>query len=145
MRRLLGLILCAGLGAPVAGPGAAQPATAAAPAPAGAYRSSLSANERANLVFQEGLDADEAIGAEVVGRAGETVGTITDLLVGEDGRVERALVDVGASVGAGSRSVVIELARLRRTGDDLALDMDEGQLAALPAYRRVGERWVPGS
>jgi hypothetical protein len=96
-------------------------------------------------MFQGGLDADEAIGAQVLGPAGETVGTITDLLVEEEGRIGRAILDVGALVGAGSKPVVIELARLRRAGGDLALDMDEGQLAALPEYRQVGERWVPGS
>jgi sporulation protein YlmC with PRC-barrel domain len=95
-------------------------------------------------MLRDGLDADEAIGAQVVGPGGATVGSITDLLVDEGGRVVRAIVDVGAAVGAGSKPVAVELDRLRRAGDHLVLDMGAERLAALPGYRLTRDRWVRG-
>ena len=119
------------------GPGAAQPA----PAPREeAYLSYLALPDRTNTMLRpgDGLDTDEAIGAQVVGPGGATIGSITDLLVGEGGRIAHAVVDVGA----GSKPVAVELDRLRRAEDHLVLDMGAEQLAALPGYRRTGERWV---
>ena len=122
------------------GPGAAQPASAA-PAPREeAYLSYLALPDRTNTMLRpgDGLDTDDAIGAQVVGPAGATIGSITDLLVGEGGRIAHAVLDVGA----GSRPVAVELDRLRRAEDHLVLDMGAEQLAALPGYRRTGDRWV---
>ena len=143
-RKLLGLLLCA-LVQLAADPGAAQPASPAPHRQEEAYRSYLALPDRATLMLRDGLDTDDAIGAQVVGPGGETIGSITDLLVNEGGRIVRAIVDVGASVGGGSRSVAVELDRLRRAEDNLVLDMGAEQLAALPEYRQVGNRWVRGS
>jgi hypothetical protein len=107
-----------------------------------AYRSYLGLPDQANLMLQDGLDTDDAIGAQVLGPDGGTIGSITDLLVDEAGRVVRAIVDVGAAVGAGSKPVAVEIDRLRRAEDNLVLDMGAERLAALPAYRQTGNRWV---
>jgi hypothetical protein len=53
-------------------------------------------------------------------------------------------VDAGSALGVGSRSVAIDLDRLRRTEvgpRTFVLDLDQEQLAALPAYRQTGDRW----
>jgi hypothetical protein len=124
------------------GPGAAQPASAVpAPAPREeAYLSYLALPDQTNTMLRpgDGLDTDDAIGAQVVGPGGATIGSITDLLVGGGGRIAHAVLDVGA----GSKPVAVELDRLRRAEDHLVLDMGAEQLAALPGYRRTGDRWV---
>ena len=140
-RKPLVILLCA-LAQLAADPGqgAAQPASAV-PAPREeAYLSYLALPDRTNTMLRpgDGLDTDDAIGAQVVGPAGATIGSITDLLVGEGGRIAHAVVDVGA----GSKPVAVELDRLRRAEDHLVLDMGAEQLAALPGYRRTGDRWV---
>jgi hypothetical protein len=149
-RQLLGLLLCA-LAQLAAGPGAVQ-AQPTSPTPAEApphrqeeaYRSYLGLPDRTTLMLRDGLDTDDAIGAQVVGPGGETIGPITDLLVDEGGRIVRAIIDVGASVGAGSKPVAVELDRLRRAEDHLVLDIGAERLAALPEYRKTGDRWVRG-
>ena len=117
------------------------PATAA---PAETYTSYLALPSQENTMLRGSLDADELIGAEVVGEAGRRIGLVADLLVGEEGRITRAVVDAGPALGVGSRPVAVEVDRLRRTElgpRTFLLDLDREQLAALPAYRQTGDRW----
>jgi hypothetical protein len=120
-------------------------AASAAAAPAETYTSYLALPSQENVMLRDGLDADELIGGEVVSPAGTSIGTITDLLAGlEDGAITHAALDAGSALGAGSRHVAVDIARLRRTEEGprtFLLDMDERQLAGLPAYRQTGDRW----
>jgi sporulation protein YlmC with PRC-barrel domain len=119
------------------------PAPAAA-APAESYTSYLALPSQENTMLRGSLDADEMIGGEVVGADGARIGSVTDLLVGEDGGIAHALVDAGSALGVGSRSVAVDIAQLRRTEvgpRTFLLDLDQEQLAALPAYRQTGDRW----
>jgi hypothetical protein len=123
-------------------PAAAQ--TNGAQPPAEAYTSYLALPSQENTMLRGSLDADEAIGGEVVGPDGARIGLVVDLLVGGGGDISHALVDVGAAVGAGSRPVAVGLDRLQRTEvgpRTFLLDMGEEQLAGLPAYRQTGDRW----
>jgi hypothetical protein len=106
------------------------------------YRSYRALPNRTNTMLRDSLDSDDAIGAQVVGPAGMPLGMLTDLLLDHDGRIGHAIVDIGPSLGGGSKPVAVELARLRRLEDHLMLEMTEEQLAALPEYRQVEDRWV---
>ena len=97
-------------------------------------------------MFHDGLDADELIGSQVVSPRGTRIGTVADLLVGNDGQIDKAALDPGSALGAGSGHVAVDIARLRRTEAGtgvVALDMSDEQLRALPTYRQVGNRWEP--
>jgi hypothetical protein len=149
---MAGTVLAATL-ALASGPAAAQseaPATAAVPGGAAGgqqevtYTSYLAAPAQDNVMLRGSLDADELIGSEVVGADGARLGSITDLLVGPDGQITHAAVDAGQALGAGSRHVAVELARLQRAEAGpltFRLDMDRQQLASLAAYRQNGDRW----
>ena len=120
------------------------PVQVGAQAPTEAYTSYLALPSQENTMLRGSLDADEMIGGEVVGADGARIGSVTDLLVGEDGGIAHALVDAGSALGVGSRSVAVDIARLRRTEvgpRTFQLDLDQEQLAALPAYRQTGDRW----
>jgi hypothetical protein len=124
----------------------AQPpaTTPAAAPPAETYTSYLALPSEENVMLRDGLDADELIGGEVVSPAGTSIGTITDLMAGQDGTIAHAALDAGSALGAGSRHVAVDIARLRRTEEGprtFLLDMDERQLAGLPTYRQTGDRW----
>jgi hypothetical protein len=148
MRKPLAVLLCA-LAPLSIGPAAAQPA---APAPVGmgqggpeeAYRSYLALPDRTTTMLRDNLDSDDAIGAQVVGLDGTPIGMVTDLLLDDDGRIGHAILDVSSSRGAGSGPVVVEIAQLRRVEDHLMLELTPEQLAALPEYRQVDDRWVSG-
>ena len=97
-------------------------------------------------MFHDGLDADELIGSQIVTPRGTRIGTVADLMVDNDGRIDKAVLDPGSALGAGSRHVPVDIARLRRTEAGtgvLALDMTDEQLRALPTYRQAGDRWEP--
>jgi hypothetical protein len=143
---ILAVLFC-GLMPPAIGPAVSQ-AAVQAPAGAGqggqeeAYRSYLALPDRTTTMLRDNLDSDDAIGAQVVGPAGTPLGMVTDLLLDADGRIGHAILDVGASMGGGSRPVVVEIAQLRRVEDHLMLELSQEQLAGLPEYRQVDDRWV---
>ncbi len=148
-RKLLGIFLCA-LTQLTAGPSASQPAATPSETRAGmvqggqgeGYRSYRALPNRTNTMLRDSLDSDDAIGAQVVGPAGMPLGMLTDLLLDHDGRIGHAIIDIVPSLGGGNKPVAVELARLRRVEDHLMLEMTEEQLAALPEYRQVEDRWV---
>jgi hypothetical protein len=108
------------------------------------YGSYLSSTAQENIMLEDGLDADEIIGSEVVGSNGSRLGAVTDLLVGLDGSIAHAAVDVGQGLGVGSRHVAVPIGQLRPTEEGprtVMLDVDKGTLAGLAAYRQSGDRW----
>ena len=58
-------------------------------------------------VQQQDLTADNLTGATVYGPDGESVGEIGDLILGQDGKISDALVDVGGFLGIGEHRVAI--------------------------------------
>lgn len=122
-------------------------AAAVAQAPtAPSFRSFLELPDRETLMFHDGLDSDELIGAEIVAPNGARLATVADLLVDAEGEVRHVAIDPGSALGAGSRHVVVPIERLRRTeatGVVLVLDASPEELRALPPYRQVDDRWEP--
>lgn len=121
---------------------AAQPPGMDAPV----YQSFLDLPDPETVIFGEGLDSDELVGSSVVTPDGTRIGTVTDLLVGPGGQIDKVALDAGSALGAGSRHVTLEVNRLRRTeagAGTLMLEMSVPELKALPAYRQVDDRWEP--
>jgi hypothetical protein len=122
----------------------AFPTAQAAGAPV--YQSFLDLPDPETVMFRDGLDSGELVGSTVVAPDGARVGTVTDLLVGPSGQVDKAALDAGSALGAGSRHVAVEIDRLRRTeagAGTLLLEASVAELKALPAYRQVDNRWEP--
>lgn len=61
------------------------------------------------------LRAGDLIGAEVTNTAGDEVGEVTDLVIGENNTVSAAIVSVGGFLGVGDKEVAIALADLTVT------------------------------
>lgn len=121
-------------------------ASAYAADPAPTYVSFLNLPDPEVIMFDEGLDSDELIGSSVVSPLGVRIGIVTDLLVEEDGRIDKVALDPGSALGVGSPHVPVEIAQLRRTEAGprtLALDISENELRNFPGYRLVGDRWEP--
>lgn len=135
--RLLVLAIAALVGL-WAGPPAAQSAPV--------YRSFLDLPDPNTVEFAHGLDSDDLVGGNVVAPNRSRIGTITDLLVGPDGRIDKVALDPGSALGAGSRHVTIDIDRLRPSeagAGTLVLDMSAQELEALATYRQVDNRWEP--
>ncbi len=81
----------------------------------------------------EDLTAEDLTGARVYGPSDEDVGEISKLLITDDGKLDRAVIDVGGFLGMGERPVAVTLDELQivRTedGSDLRVYIDSSQEA----------------
>jgi sporulation protein YlmC with PRC-barrel domain len=91
-----------------------------------------------------GITADELIGMDVVDATGENVGSVTDLLLGDNDQVDHAIIDVGGFLGFGAKSVAIPLDELAiAEGDgEVVVNTTRDQLDAMPEWSRSDEGWM---
>ena len=86
------------------------------------------------------LKSSDLEGAKVYGRDDETIGSVSALKLGSEGRINAAVIDVGGFLGIGAHSVLVpfgELTVLRATGgSDVRVNMDttKDKLKAMPHH-----------
>ena len=91
-----------------------------------------------------GVTADELIGMNVVDAAGENVGSVNDLLFGNENQVDHAILDVGGFLGFGAKSVAIPIEELQVAPDQdrVVVNLTRDQLDAMPEWQRGDEGWL---
>lgn len=86
-----------------------------------------------------GMQASDLIGAEVKTSADEDVGTVSNLLIDENGQIVAVVVGVGGFLGMGERDVAIGWDDVTKSGasDDLELriDVTRDGLRSAPEYK----------
>ncbi|MFN3844898.1 MAG: PRC-barrel domain-containing protein [Paracoccaceae bacterium] len=86
------------------------------------------------------LTTNDVESASVYGRGDETIGAISSLKMGTDGKISDAIIDVGGFLGMGAHSVKVpfsQLTVLRETnGSAVRVHMDttKEKLKAMPHY-----------
>jgi hypothetical protein len=86
------------------------------------------------------LTTSDVESATVYGRNDETIGSISSLKIGADGKITHAAIDVGGFLGMGAHSVLLpfdKLTILRETdGSDMRVHLDttKDELKAMPHY-----------
>ena len=60
-----------------------------------------------------GYRASKVIGSSVVNDANDTVGTVDDIIIGEDGKTPFVVLSVGGFLGMGSKLVVLPYQQLK--------------------------------
>lgn len=86
------------------------------------------------------LTTSDVESATVYGRNDETIGKISSLKVGTDGKITHAVIDVGGFLGMGAHSVLVpfsQLTVLRETdGADVRVHLDttKDKLKAMPHH-----------
>jgi hypothetical protein len=86
------------------------------------------------------LTTSDVESATVYGRNDETIGSVSSLKVGTDGKITDAVIDVGGFLGMGAHSVLLpfsQLAVLREAnGSDLRVHLDttKDKLKAMPHH-----------
>ncbi len=86
------------------------------------------------------FSAEELIDADVVNAENETVSSIDDLILNEDGSIQAVIMDVGGFLGIGEKSVEVsydELTILKQEdGEDIKVYMNttEDALNSMPEY-----------
>ncbi len=90
-------------------------------------------------VARDDLTAEDLTGARIYGIDDEDVGEISELLVNDDGTLDRAVLDIGGFLGLGEHSIAVsmdELQIVRNGNNDVRVYIDSTQeaLEAQPAY-----------
>ena len=86
------------------------------------------------------LNTAELESATVYGRGGETIGSISSLMVDTDGTITAVVLEVGGFLGVGAHSVLVsfeELTVLRETdGSEMSVHLDttKDKLKAMPHH-----------
>ncbi len=86
------------------------------------------------------LTTSDVENAKVYGRDDETIGSISSLKVGTDGKITDAVIDVGGFLGMGAHSVLLPFSKLtilRETnGSDVRVHLDttKDKLKAMPHH-----------
>ena len=130
--RFPGAVAAAFLATALAAPAAfAQPAAPAA---------------EAGQQAQEGRRSSRIVGSAVYNDRDERIGTVDDLMVGQDGRISGAVLSVGGFLGLGARLVAVPYGQLRfepRTADRTTDDPAPAARSGTPAVPDPGpeERW----
>jgi hypothetical protein len=87
-----------------------------------------------------GTAPNEYVDRDVHNRAGEKLGTIKDVLVGPDGRMAAAIVNIDRSLGIGDKDVAIAFTALQleqgNTGRRIVIDAQKDTLQTAPAVER---------
>ncbi|MEH6718161.1 MAG: PRC-barrel domain-containing protein [Aurantimonas endophytica] len=125
--------------APVAG---TEQTAATPPAAATTETAAATDGEYPSQVGADQFLADNLMSAEVRSGAGddaEEIGTISDLVMASDGRVEAAVIGVGGFLGIGEKDVAVPFDQLQMTRDDdndlvVATAMTREQLEQAPSF-----------
>jgi hypothetical protein len=79
--------------------------------------------------------AESLDGVEIVGVAGEEIGTIKSVVLAKDRRSAHAVVSTGGMLGVGARDVLVSLDELNPADDKLQINSTQEQLEARQEYQ----------
>jgi hypothetical protein len=84
------------------------------------------------------------VGREVYNRAGENLGTVADILVGPDGKMAAALINVGRFLGIGHKDLVVSFTALHMkhgaTNPRVVIDATKEELQSAPNFDQPTSR-----
>lgn len=85
------------------------------------------------------MRASKVIGTKVRNGAGETIGDVNEVILGNDGRIHAVVVGVGGFLGIGEREVAVQYDQLRFDRDAngnnvIRMNATKDQLQAAPAW-----------
>jgi sporulation protein YlmC with PRC-barrel domain len=73
---------------------------------------------------------------DIFNKSGEKIGTVKDLLVGPDGRIQAAVLSVGRFLGIGERDIAVPLTSIEvdRSANRITIDVAKETLQSAPAF-----------
>ena len=87
-----------------------------------------------------GFRASKVIGSSVVNDAGDTVGRVDDIIIGEDGKAPFVVLAVGGFLGIGDRLVVLPYEQLKAMDRKIVMPgATKDALKDLPAFKYASD------
>jgi sporulation protein YlmC with PRC-barrel domain len=97
----------------------------------------------------DAVSVDAYRGRDVFNRAGEKIGSVTDLIIDVDGKISAAILSVGSFLGLGEKEVAVPFSALQRGLDQnlsqLVIDTGRGQLHAAPPVQSLRDQIRSGT
>lgn len=89
--------------------------------------------------------ASKLIGASIKSKAGDTIGTLSDIVIDESNKLRSYVVSVGGFLGLNAKYVAVDPSAVAITIDDkgtptIVIDTNQDQLRAAPEYRYLGQK-----
>lgn len=104
------------------------------------HESSMQSRDYIGSAPPSGAHASDLIGANVITGSDEDVGSVSDLIIDENGQVVAIVVGVGGFLGMGEKNVAIGWGQVTRSGSpddqELRIDATRDDLRSAPEYKQ---------
>jgi len=112
---------------------------AAAPAYAQTAATHESRTVAATETMPHGIQADEVRASKMIGSAvydvqNRKIGSVADVILNKDGKVDAVVIDVGSFLGMGGKHVAVLPSELKTDNNRLTLDRTKEQLQQMGNY-----------
>ena len=106
--------------------------------------------ETTGMASKTGIQSDEIraskmLGSTVYDMQNRNIGSVKDLVLNKDGRVDGVVVDVGSFLGMGGKYVLVNVSDIKTDHNRLTLDRTKEQLQQMAAYRLEDSNTGAGS
>jgi sporulation protein YlmC with PRC-barrel domain len=96
----------------------------------------LTTNTVTSTVIQpDEVRASKMIGSTVYDVQNRNIGSVKDLVLNKDGKVDAAVLDVGSFLGMGGKYVAVPISDIKTDNNRLTLDRTKEQLQQMAQYR----------
>jgi sporulation protein YlmC with PRC-barrel domain len=94
---------------------------------------------QANETLPHSVQPNEIRASKMIGRAGydvqnRKIGSVADVILNKDGKVDAVVVDVGSFLGMGGKNVAVATSELKTDNNRLTLDRSKEQLKEMASY-----------
>jgi sporulation protein YlmC with PRC-barrel domain len=87
-----------------------------------------------NTIQSDEARASKLLGSTVYDLQNRNIGSVKDLVLNKDGKVDAAVVDVGSFLGMGGKLVAVPISDIKTDNNRLTLDRTKEQLQQMAAY-----------
>jgi sporulation protein YlmC with PRC-barrel domain len=87
-----------------------------------------------NTIQPDEVRASKMLGSTVYDLQNRNIGSVKDLVLNKDGKVDAVVVDVGSFLGMGGKFVAVPISDIKTDNNRLTLDRNKEQLQQMAAY-----------
>jgi sporulation protein YlmC with PRC-barrel domain len=87
-----------------------------------------------NTIQPDELRASKMLGSTVYDVQNRDIGSVKDLVLNKDGKVDAAVIDVGSFLGMGGKLVAVPVSDIKTDNNRLTLDRNKEQLQQMASY-----------
>ena len=87
------------------------------------------------MIQPDEIRASKMLGSTIYDVQNRNIGSVKDLILGKDGKVDAVVVDVGSFLGMGGKYVAIPISDIKTDNNRLTLDRTKEQLQQMAEYR----------